>query len=78
MIIEDFKADGQDTLEEKTNQQDVKLSTLINAVNVDGSEGDVYGIYLYEENLEQLNCELLDQDIAEVKLDELKKVGHRI
>ena len=25
-------------------------------------------------NLEQINCELLNQDIAEVKLDKLKKV----
>ena len=28
-----------------------------------------------EEYSEQINCELLDHDIAEVKLDELKKVG---
>ena len=42
MKIDDFKADDQDTLEEKTkqNQQDVKLSTSINDANMDENEVD--------------------------------------
>ena len=55
-------------------EEDVKLSTSKNAVNVDGSEVGVDGKSLYEEKLEQIKCEPLNQDIAEVKLDELKKV----
>ena len=55
-------------LEEQTKQheEDVKLSTSTNAVNVDG--GEVDGESLREEDLEQINCELLDQEIAEVRL----------
>ena len=74
MKIDRFKADDQDTIEEKTkqNQEDVTLSTSRNAVNVDESEVD--GKSPHQEILEQINCELLNQDIAEVKLDKLKKV----
>ena len=72
----EFKADDQDTLEEKTKEieDDVKLSTSRNAVNVNGSEVDVDGKSLHEKNLLKINCELLNHDITEVKLDDLKKV----
>ena len=63
MKIDDFKADDQDTLEEKTkqNEQALKVSTSRNAVDVDGSG-------LNKEK--DINGEFLDQDNAELKLDE--------
>ena len=50
MKIDDFKADGQDTLEEKTkqNKEAVKVRTSINSVNVDEWE-----VSAYKENLEE-------------------------
>ena len=49
MKIDDFKADDQDTLREKTKQieNNVALSTSRNAVNFDGSEVDVDGKSLH-------------------------------
>ena len=42
-----------------------------------GREVDVDGKCLDEENLEKINSELLDQDVAEGNLYELKKVDMR-
>ena len=55
MKIGDFKADDQETLEEKQKQieDEVKLSTST-ADNVDESEVDVDGKSLNKENLEQI------------------------
>ena len=55
MRVDDLKADNQDTLEEKTkqNEEAVKVSTSRNVVNVDESEVDVDGKFLHEKNLEQ-------------------------
>ena len=65
MKIDDFKADDQDTLEEKTKQNEkaVRFSMLRNDVNVnvDGSEVDVDGKYLDKENLKDINGELLKE-----------------
>ena len=79
MKIEDFQASDKDTLEEKIkqNEEAVKVSTSSNAVNVVGREVDVDGKCLDEENLEKINSELLDQDVAEGNLYELKKVDMR-
>jgi stress response protein YsnF len=76
MIINYVKADHQDDLEERTkeNQEAVKISTSRNVVDVDGSEVCVDGKSLNDENLVEINGALPDQDIAEVKLDELKNV----
>ena len=45
MKIDDFNADDQDALEEKTKQNTkaLKVGTSRNVVNVDGSEVDVDG-----------------------------------
>ena len=72
MKTNDFKADDQNTLEEKQNYEAVQVRTTRNAVNVDGSEID--GKCLNKENFEGINGELLNQNVARVKLDELKKV----
>ena len=58
---DDFKADDQDTLEEKTNQNEeaVKVSKSRNVIDVDGSGVDVDGESLNEENIEEINGELL-------------------
>ena len=58
----------------KQNAEAVKVSTSRNAVDVDGTEVDADCKSLNEENWEEINGELLDQDIAEVKFDEQKKV----
>ena len=56
----------------KQNEEAVKVSTSRIAVN--GSEVEVDGKSVHEENLQQINVELLIQDIAEVKLDKMKKM----
>ena len=58
------------------NEVAVKVSTSENAVGFGGYEVNVDGKSLDEENLEEITGELLNKDIAEVKLDERKKV-HR-
>ena len=76
MEIGDCKADDEDKLEEKIMQNEVavKVSTSENAVGVGGYEVNVDGKSRDEENLEEITGELLNKDIAEVKLDERKKV----
>ena len=53
----------------KQKEEAVYVSTSRNAVNGDRSEVNVDGKSCDEENLEEINGELLDQDIAEVKLE---------
>ena len=58
----------------KQNEEAVKVCTSRNVVDVDGSEVGVVGKYLDDENFKVINGELLDQDSAEVKLDDLQIV----
>ena len=51
----------------------MKASTSRNAVDVEDTEFDADGKSPDEEKLERINGEHCDQDVAEVKLDELKK-----
>jgi hypothetical protein len=62
--ISDFKADDQDKLEEKSNQNEeaVKVNTFRNTVDVDGTDGDA-------ENKEKINGELLNQDVEDLNLN---------
>ena len=66
MKIYDFlKADDQDMLEEKTNQNEeaAKVSTSVNAADVDRCEFDVDSKSLDEETLDKSIGEHINQEI---------------